>query len=109
LGYHYSGLAFDTALDVGTLLALYIFFAKDFIQLGRDFVFGGPQRKLAGYILAATVPGVIGGVLVQHAAETVFRSSQLVAINLIWVGIVMWLVDRLARRSCDIANVKLPE
>ena len=108
LNFQYSGLAFDTALDVGTLLALYAFFAKDFIELAHDFVMGGPKRLLASYIVLATIPGVIVGVIIQHLAETVFRSSQLVAVNLIWVGVVMWLVDRYARRDRDIEAVTLP-
>jgi undecaprenyl-diphosphatase len=97
LHFQYSGLAFDTALDIGTLLALYLFFARDFIELGRDFVLGGPKRKLAAYILVATIPAVVAGVLMQHAAETVFRDSRLVAFNLIWVGVMMYLVDRYSR------------
>src|SRR5471030_317962 len=73
LHFTYSGLAFDTALDIGTLVALYIFFARDFWEIGRDFVMGGPKRRLGAYLLAATVPGVIAGVLIQHVAETTFR------------------------------------
>lgn len=108
LNFRYSGLAFDTALDVGTLLALYIFFARDFWELGRDLILGGPKRRLALFIVAATVPGVIAGVLIQDLAETVFRSSQLVAINLIWVGIVMWQVDKWSRRNRGFEGITLP-
>ena len=107
LNFPYSGLAFDTALDIGTLLALYLFFAKDFWQLGRDFVLGGPQRRLAAYILVATVPAVVAGVLIQSAAETVFRDARLVALNLIWVGMVMYLVDRYLRRDRGLGDVTL--
>ncbi len=108
LGFQYSGLAFDTVLDVGTLLALYAFFARDFIELAHDLVKGGPKRKLAIYIALATIPGIVVGVLIQHLAETVFRSSQLVAVNLIWVGIVMWLVDRYSRHELTMAEITLP-
>jgi undecaprenyl-diphosphatase len=108
LHFQYSGLAFDTAMDVGTLLALYIFFARDFWELARDVVLGGPKRKLGWLIIAATIPGVIAGVLIQHEVETVFRSAQIVAINLIWVGIVMWIVDRWAKQSRGMADINLP-
>lgn len=108
LGFKHSGLAFDTALDIGTLAALYLFFARDFYELARDLITGGPKRRLALYLVAATVPAVIAGVLLQHAAETVFRSSQLVAINLIWVGIVMFLVDRFCASDKGISSLNLP-
>ncbi len=108
LHFQYSGLAFDTALDIGTLIALYAFFARDFIELAHDLVMGGPKRKLAAYIIAATVPGVVIGVLVQKAAETTFRDARLVAVNLIWVGLVMFLIDRFSRQDKGMANVTLP-
>ncbi len=108
LNFQYSGLAFDTALDVGTLIALYAFFARDFWEIGRDFVLGGPKRRLGLYLILATIPGVIAGVLVQHYAETVFRDGRLVAINLIWVGIVMYLVDKFSWSKLNLGNVSLP-
>jgi len=107
LNFQYSGLAFDTAMDVGTLIALYAFFARDFWEIGRDFVLGGPKRRLGLYLILATIPGVIAGVLVQHYAETVFRDGRLVAINLIWVGIVMYLVDKFSWSKLNLGNVSL--
>jgi undecaprenyl-diphosphatase len=108
LNFQYSGLAFDTALDIGTLAALYLFFAKDIYELGHDFLFGGPHRKLAIYILIATIPGVIGGLLVQQYAETIFRDARLVALNLIWVGLLMYLVDRFVSQKRDMNHITLP-
>lgn len=105
LHFQYSGLTFDTALDMGTLAALFIFFARDIWELARDFVMGGPHRKLAAYIALATVPGVVVGVLIEHLAETAFRDGRLVALNLIWVGLLMYLVDRYARRDRDMDHL----
>jgi undecaprenyl-diphosphatase len=108
LHFQYSGLAFDTALDIGTLAALYLFFARDFYQLGHDLILGGPHRKLAWYILLGTVPAVVAGVLVEKLAETTFRHGPVVAISLIWVGIVMFFVDRYAQQRRDIEHVTWP-
>jgi undecaprenyl-diphosphatase len=108
LHFQYSGLAFDTALDIGTLLALLAFFAKDFAELIHDFVAGGPHRRLAGLLLMGTIPGVLAGIGLEHAAETVFRDGRLVALNLIWVGIVMYLIDRYSPRQRTIEQVNLP-
>ncbi len=105
LNFRHSGLAFDTVLDVGTLAALYIFFARDFWAMGRDLVLGGPQRRLALILAVATVPAVVAGLLVADLAETVFRSSTLVAFNLIWVGIVMYLADRYCRQRYSLEGV----
>ena len=47
------------------------------------------------YLIIATIPGAIGGYLLQSRAESAFRSPQLIAIALIVMGIVLWLVDKL--------------
>lgn len=109
LHFSYSGLAFDTALNIGTLAALFAFFWKDFWSLGRDFVLGGKDRKLAGYIIVATIPAVVFGLLVQDLAETVFRSNALVAFNLIWVAVLMLLIDRLPQITKKVQDIKLPQ
>jgi len=109
LHFSYSGLAFDTALNIGTLAALVTFFWKDFWNLAHDFIFGGDDRKLAAYILIATLPAVVIGVLIQDLAETVFRSNILVAFNLVWVAILMLVIDRLPQVIKKIQDVKLPQ
>ena len=109
LHFSYSGLAFDTALNIGTLTALLAFFWKDFWNLAHDFLYGGEDRNLAGYILIATLPAVIFGVLVQDLAETVFRNNVLVAFNLIWVAILMLIIDRGPQLITKVQDIKLPQ
>lgn len=109
LKFSYSGLAFDTALNIGTLAALFAFFYKDFWNLAHDLVLGGRDRKLALYIIAATIPAVVAGVLVQDLAETVFRSNALVAFNLIWVALLMLAIDKLPQLVDKVQDIKLPQ
>lgn len=108
LHFQYSGLAFDTALDVGTLLALGLFFAKDFARIAHDMVMGGSKRRLGWLLVAATIPGVAVGVLVEKYAETIFRSDFLVAANLVWVGVLMWVVDKWSDSKFNLDDINLP-
>lgn len=94
LGVQQSGLAFDVALHLGTLLALVLFFRKDLITLISSIFKGGPERKLAIVLAIATVPAMIAGFLLNDAAETTFRSSRLVAVNLIVVAFLMMAAER---------------
>lgn len=94
LGVEQSGLAFDVALHAGTLLALVIFFRKDLVKLVASIFNGQAERKLAIILGAATVPAVVAGYFLNDLAETTFRSTRLVAMNLIIVALIMLLAER---------------
>jgi undecaprenyl-diphosphatase len=101
-GWEDPGLAFDVALHLGTLIALLWYFRVEWAALVRaafGIVTSGrietPEKRRVIYLIIATIPGGIGGYLLQSRAESAFRSPQLIAIALIVVGIVLWLVDKL--------------
>jgi len=94
LGVEQTGLAFDVALHAGTLLALVIFFRKDLQQLLAAVFRGGPQRKLAMILGVATIPAVVAGFFLNDLAETTFRSTRLVAMNLIIIALLMLAAER---------------
>ncbi len=101
LGVNESGLAFDVALHIGTFFALIIFFHKDIYELILGILGKNERKKLAWIIVAATIPAVIGGVLLQDYAENAFRSPILVSINLIWVSLAMLAAERYAKSRKD--------
>ena len=101
LGWEDPGLAFDVALHFGTLLAVLWYFRMEWLTLVRA-AFGiittgrieTPEKRRVIYLIIATIPGAIGGLMLQSKAESAFRSPQTIAIALIVLGIVLWLVDK---------------
>lgn len=100
-GWEDPGLAFDVALHFGTLIAVLWFFRREWWQLMVAFVdilktrkVDTPERKRVVFLVLATIPGAIGGLLLEKKAETVFRAPALTATALIIMGIVLWAVDR---------------
>ena len=101
LGWKDPGLAFDVALHVGTLLALAWYFRSDWVALTKSAWEIVRTRRIESfnerrvlYLVVATVPGAIAGLLVNDLAETVFRAPQLIACTLIVMGILLWFADR---------------
>lgn len=92
-----GGLAFDVALHIGTLGALVVFFYKDILLLVQGILGWNDHKRLAWLIVAATVPAVIGGMLLKDLAETTFRSVTLVAVNLIVVAGLMIFAEWYAK------------
>ncbi|NTU66948.1 MAG: undecaprenyl-diphosphatase UppP [Candidatus Moranbacteria bacterium] len=98
-GFPDPGLAFDVALHAGTLIAVIIFFAKDWISIIAS-AFGMKVSQGTAYsknilwlLVAATIPGAIFGALLESKAETVFRSPLLIAATLAIMGSILYALD----------------
>lgn len=114
-GISLGGLAFDVTLHLGTLLAILVYFRNDFYSLGRAFFFldKGEQadrlRRQVFYIVIATIPAVIAGVLLEDTVETTFRSPLLVAVTLSALGFLLWLGEKKGTRSRGIESMRLKD
>jgi undecaprenyl-diphosphatase len=98
------GLSFDVALHMGSLVALLWYFRAEWERLLRAFIavvsHGGKaetvEERRVIYLVVATIPGAIAGVLLEKKADTVFRSPLLIAGTLAVMGVLLWAVDRYA-------------
>jgi len=106
LGITDSGLLFDVALHIGTLIALLAFFNAELWALAKAFFIKGKQTKLARMLAVATIPAVISGVLLQSMAESAFRAPRLVAITLIGAALLMLLAERLMQKRTKLTGLK---
>lgn len=105
-GWQDPGLAFDVALHFGTLVAVLWFFRKEWGQLlvaAASIVTSRKvdtvEKKRVVFLIIATIPGAIGGLLLEKKAETVFRAPSLTATTLIVMGIILWIVDKVASQE----------
>jgi len=107
------GATFTAITQIGTELAVIIFFRRDIARIiGRWFRHFGsskgshatsipkddPDVRLGWLIIIGTIPIVIIGFLAQDAIRSTFRSLWLVAIVLIVFGIILGLADLLAKK-----------
>lgn len=95
-----SGLAFDAILQLGTILAVFLYFRRDIARLARAaFRFRTwrtpdlDQKLLIG-IFIGTIPALLLGLVLEQTMETVFRSAFLVAWTLIAGSLLMWFAER---------------
>ena len=112
-GWQDPGLAFDVALHLGTLVAVLWYFRKEWGQLTAAAVGVLRKRKAETveekrviFLIIATIPGAIGGLLLEKKAETVFRAPALTATALIVMGIILWAVDRFAAQERKIEGMR---
>lgn len=104
--------SFDVALHFGTLLAIGIFFFKDWIGLikgGYNQVIKkekSTEGKMFWYIVAATIPGgAIGFVLDHFIGDGLAKMPLLIAIALILMGIILYIADKKAPSNTSYENM----
>lgn len=114
LGAQASDLAFDVALHLGTLVAILAYFRDDFWQMGKavlgllkDQTETKRLRKMTIYIVIATIPGALSGLLLGKAAENYFRHPAMVATALAGAGLLLLLADRAGKRTRSFEAVSL--
>jgi undecaprenyl-diphosphatase len=91
-GWPDQGLAFDAAMHLGTLGALFAYFRLELVELANGVL----ARPLAALLVAASLPALIVGWLANHWVETNLRSALVIAAATAFWGLVMWWADRRA-------------
>jgi undecaprenyl-diphosphatase len=128
MGWEDHGLTFDVALHLGTLIALVVYYHREVwglihgaFNMRLIFKHGGVSLKspiegrdgnetksrLALYLVIASIPGAIVGLLLEHKVETIFRSAPLVATTLLLMGVALWLIDKRSEQKTHFNQITL--
>ncbi|MGZ5474791.1 MAG: undecaprenyl-diphosphate phosphatase, partial [Thermoanaerobaculia bacterium] len=94
LGWGDPGAAASAVIQFGTILAVIIYFFRDIVRITVGFFrglatrkpFGDRDSREAWYVIAATIPIVVLGVLLKDQIETTFRSTWVVTFMLVFVA-----------------------
>lgn len=95
-GMEYQGIAFDIMLHAATLLAVLLYFAKDWFVLIKNGLTKpfAPQGRMLWYLAAATAPAGIAGLFLKDTAEQAFRNPLMMAGCLMAFACLLWWADR---------------
>src|SRR6478735_10313892 len=112
-----TSLAFSVMLHIGTLIALLVYFWRDWLRLVpagfatiRDRSFDSdPDRRLPWLLVVATVPALIIGVLLNDVVEERFREVGLVALMLVVGAAIMWLADHWGPKRLLAVDLTFPK
>ena len=107
LGWPDPGAAFTAVTQVGTELAVVIYFRQDiarilkawFSSLTKKSERANPDAKMGWYVVIGTIPIGIAGLAFKSSIETTARNLWLVAATLIVMGILLGLADRYAKHT----------
>ena len=117
LGWNDPGAAYSAVIQLGTVAAVLAYFAKDIVALTRAFVaglkarqpFGTEESRLAWFVGLGTIPISIFGLLFKHQIKTSFRSLYVIAASFIVLGLVLFVVERLAKQNRALKDMTLKD
>lgn len=113
LGWPDPGAAFTAVTQVGTELAVVIYFRQDiarilkalFSSLTKKSERANPDAKMGWYVIIGTIPIGIAGLAFKSSIETTARNLWLVAATLIIMGILLGFADHFARHTKSEADI----
>ena len=121
-----TSLSFDVALHMGTLVAVLVFFAKDWERLIRAWFFsikehkiaGDPDRRLSWLIVLGCIPGGIAGVLGESKIDALFHQPNtpistnailVLASILALLAVILFIVERTANHTREMTSLTLKD
>jgi undecaprenyl-diphosphatase len=105
LGWDDPGAAFTAVIQLGTLVAVLLYFCSDIIAMTRGVLvglregkpLGTPEAKMGWMVIIGTIPVVIFGLLFKKDIETTLRSLYVIAGAMIALAVMLMLAEWLVR------------
>lgn len=102
-----QAFVFDVLVQLGTLLAVIVYFWKDLIAILAAFFkgifsgkpFGDPLAREGWYLILATIPAGIIGVLLKDRVEAAFGSPQITAVLLLVTAVLLIVAEWVGKRN----------
>jgi undecaprenyl-diphosphatase len=117
LGWQAESLDFDLTLHLGTLVAVLLYFGRDWLQIVlQGFGLGyrhdddlKHNRGLLWLLAIGSIPIGVGGILIKDYAEGPLRNPFVMGFMLIAIGVLMWIAEKAARRERTLGSVTLAD
>lgn len=113
LGWDDPGAAYTAVVQIGTELAVILYFWRDIWTIGSGWVrglFSAEARKdqswkMGWFIIIGSMPIVVVGLLLEDFIDSEFRNLWVIGTMLVVLGIVLGLADWLGRKNRPIEKL----
>ncbi len=115
-GWDDPGAAFTAVTQIGTELAVIIYFGPKIGKILRAWFFSlykpewrrDPDARLGWLIIIGSLPIVVLGLLLQDQIDSAFRDLRITASVLIVFGLILLLADRIGKQERTLDDLTVP-
>jgi len=108
-----EGFVFDVLVQLGTLLAVIVYFRKDLYRIILGVIngllhkkpFAEPDSRLGWLLVLATIPAIVAGLLFKDLVERAFASPVAAALFLLVTAAFLVIAERLGKRNRPLESV----
>ena len=109
-----AAFVFDVLVQLGTLVAVILYFWNDLVTLARAVVrdvfrrepLASPESRLAWQIVLATVPAAVAGVLFKKVVAQAFDSPLLTSLCLLGTAALLLTAERFGRPTRGLTGLR---
>lgn len=112
LGKPDPGAAYTAVIQLGTVLAVLIYFRKDLLRALKGLFSNDrttPDAKLGTAVVLATIPIVVIGFLCKDYIKGPLRSLNVIGISLIVMGILMMVAEKTSKKARSADDIKVAD
>jgi undecaprenyl-diphosphatase len=114
-GWGDPGAAFTAVIQIGTELAVLIFFRKDIWRIASAWLRslhdpswrGHVDARMGWFIIVGSLPIVVLGILLKDVIENDFRNLWIIGTTLVVLGVVLGIADRFGRNERTLGKMTL--
>ncbi|WP_410670224.1 undecaprenyl-diphosphate phosphatase [Amycolatopsis sp. cmx-4-68] len=115
-GWDDPGAAFTAVTQIGTELAVIIYFGPKIGKILRAWFFSiskpewrrDPDARLGWLIIVGSLPIVVLGLLLQDEIDSAFRDLRITATVLIVFGLILLVADRIGKQERTLDDLTVP-
>lgn len=104
---------FDVLVQLGTLLAVIVYYRRDLWAILRALVVAvkdpsqrnTPETRLGIYLVLASIPAGIGGLLLKNTVEAAFGSPKATAVFLIFTALMLLFAEQAGKRALTLDRI----
>ncbi|WP_445255649.1 undecaprenyl-diphosphate phosphatase [Nocardioides aurantiacus] len=114
-GWGDPGAAFTAVIQIGTELAVLLYFRHDIWRIASTWVRslfrpeyrGHADARMGWYVIVGSLPIVLLGIALKDVIERDFRNLWIIATALIVMGVILGVADRTAKQDRELKQVGL--